>query len=234
MWVDQAICERFSRGEEAAFSEIVKKYEKLVFDICKEEFESGKSDVHLKMSQGYKHLIEDVKSEVWISLLKRFKRGIVFEHEYSLVNLIRDITKKTTKTIKRKSIRNRNPAALSKNDEVRKSSKSSISNIFKSTNHKKNADQIDSKAIDGKSEIYLSEDESLDFAQAYAKISEKLSSRQQNLVRLMESQVLKDEKATHPYLAEKLGVSERTVRNDLETIRQLYKSLDPSIFMNKS
>lgn len=224
MGVDQDICERFRSGEENAFSEIVKKYEKLVFKICKVELESGKSDIHLKMLSGYKNVIEDIRSEVWISLLKQMKKGVEFDKEESLINLIRRITVLTTKTAKRKSIRNRNPAALSKS---KGKAIKVVSNTFSSTDHKKYADKIDSMAIDGRSEMYLSEEEDLDFDRVYANISEKLSNRQQNLIRLIKSSLLKGEKAAHPYLAEELGVSERTVRNDLVNIRKMFNKLKP-------
>jgi DNA-directed RNA polymerase specialized sigma24 family protein len=226
--VDQKIYDKFRSGEETAFSEIVNKYNKLVFVICKAEFESGRSDIHLKLLYGYNNVIEDVRSEVWISLLKSIKKGIIFKNEHSLKNLIRVITIRATKSVKRKSLRNRNPDVLSKSKKKSKPLKT-LSNVFTSTDHRRYADQIDSLALNRNNDMNISEEAELDFDKIYAKISKNLSSRQQELCRLMKARLLKDENATHEYLAEKIGVSERTVRNDLEAIRKIYSNLDLSI-----
>ena len=72
---DLELYNRFKNGDKLAFAEIVKKYENLVYTICKKELESGKSGIHKKMLSGYKNVIEDIRNEVWIRLLKEYFLG---------------------------------------------------------------------------------------------------------------------------------------------------------------
>lgn len=223
---DLELYNRFKNGDKLAFAEIVKKYENLVYTICKQELESGKSGIHKKMLSGYKNVIEDIRNEVWIRLLGKLEKGMDFHDRHSLLNLLRDISVKTTKSKKTKSIRNRNPESVSKSEKIRASSKKLVSNSFESTDHRENADRVDMEAIVMLNEIYHAEDEKRDIDEIYEEISEKLTVRQCELIRLMEAQILSNGEDNHLFLAKKLGVSERTIRNDLRKIRELYLNLE--------
>jgi RNA polymerase sigma factor (sigma-70 family) len=218
MFPDEELCERFRKGEKEAFAEIVVKYENLVATICKEEFERGRSDIHLKMSTGYLNLIGEVKNEVWIRLLKRLEDTINFHNEHSLLNLIRDISKKATKNFKNESIKNRNPDLFSKSKKIKKS-RYSPNNVFESMNQIQSDEEIGSLV----NREYESYNEDKNFDEIYREISDSLSERQDELIKLITTQSFKNKKTTHLFLAEKLGVSERTIRNDLKKIRSLYQ-----------
>lgn len=227
MWADQEICERFS-NDESAFSEIVKKYEKLVFLIIKEVLEKGKSDIHLKMLSGYKNIIDDIRNEVWLDLTVKMRKGIVFNNEHSLINLIRVIAIRKTKNVKNISIKNRNPSAINKNN-MKDNGLKTASNVFESMDHKKSTNEFELLAIDGIAKMYLQDELEADFDVIYKEISKKMSTRQQELCGLIKSSLAENNKLTQSLLAEKLGVTDRTVRNDLDEIHKLYKSMDLSL-----
>jgi len=85
---DQELCNKIADGDMSAFEALQKKHKGLIYLISKEEFESGKGDIHEKMSINYEQLIEDVSLIFWQDMYKSITRGISFKNQYSFVNLL--------------------------------------------------------------------------------------------------------------------------------------------------
>lgn len=200
---DQELCNKIAAGDMAAFEAIQKKHKGLIYLISKEEFESGKGDIHEQMSINYEQLIEDVSLIFWQDMYKSITRGISFKNQYSFINLLRTIVKRKTKNLKRKSLSNRTNSFIV-----------GLSNTFVQY------DSIpESEVSKSPSLIELSEKES-ESEEFFNALINKLDSKEKDVFELMQCKYEQDEKPTQEKMGEILGVTSRTIRNRMQSIRE--------------
>lgn len=107
---DQELCDRIFYDDQAAFFELKKKHNGLVFTICKEKLEKG--GLHTLLSVDYKDSIEFLSAIIWDDLYKQIKKGIDFRTEHAFKNLLRMTCKWKAADMVRSSLKNRKQGAM--------------------------------------------------------------------------------------------------------------------------
>lgn len=211
---DQIICEQIQLGKKSEFNKLMKKYSNFINHVCLKEFESSDNNIHLQMVSGYKNIVEDITSMVMLDIYQCIMKKITFKNEYSLQNLLRVIAKRKVKSAKRKSIRYR------KNTFIKDSS-----NTFISNDHNIDQDLIDNNVCEY-CKLFDTESYILQIRSEYKDLSSKLvdilTARELSIYKLIVKDCeLHDRKYyTQNRIAQLLGISERTVRNDLKNIKE--------------
>ena len=211
---DQIICEQIQFGKKNEFNKLMEKYSNFINHVCLKEFESGDNNIHLQMVSGYKNIVEDIKSMVMLDIYQCIMKKITFKNKYSLQNLLRVIAKRKVKSAKRKSIQYRKNTFITEG-----------SNSFISKDSDINQDLIDNnvceycKLFDTESYILQVRSEYKDLS---SKLVEILTQRELNIYKFIVEDYEQHNRKfyTQNRIAQLLGISERTVRNDLKNIKE--------------
>ena len=211
---ERALVEQFINGDEKAFKKIVENYEGLIRKIYFSTMENNSYGMHEKMSLGYVSLYEDVKVEVWHGLSLALKNNFIFEHNESLKRLIKVITERRVQDLIDKSYRHRKATYIEKFDDNGKNIK-----------HYNSFESIDNPNVDTKVTLLSvadKEDESR-FDDIFNELSVALSEREIKICSLASGNLLNENSPNLQVIAEQLGVSLSTVKNDIKRIKSVYK-----------
>ncbi|GDY26726.1 hypothetical protein AHAT_26160 [Agarivorans sp. Toyoura001] len=209
-FVDQELVEKAHLGCNKSFETIIKNNTSNVRSIIYKELTSGRGDIYKQMMCGFENIIEDITNEVWIGLRKSINKGIYFEDEFSLAKVITTVCKNKTRTYKRKSVRNRKSTNLV-----------GCSNKFISKDQVNHGNKSLAIEVSSVQAGIVEEAEYSRFDHYLDMISDSLTTRQKSIIKIMENGFLGDNKKTHKEVASELGISERTVRNELSIVRLL-------------
>jgi len=211
---ERNLVEQFINGDDIAFQKIVDNYEGLIRKIYFSKMENNSYGMHEKMSLGYVNLYEDAKVEVWHGLSVALKNNFIFEHNESLKRLVKVITERRVQDLIDKSYRNRKATYIEKLDDNGKNIK-----------HYNSFESIDNPDVDTKVTLIPvadKEDESR-FDDIFSEVSVALSERERKICSLASDNLLNETPTNLQMIAEQLGVSLSTVKNDIKRIKAVYK-----------
>lgn len=213
---DSELCRRIKNGDEAAFRELQEKYKGLVSSICMKELQSGWAGLHTRLSVCYEHLEQDIESIVWQALYEQALSGIKFDDKDSFIKLINTIARNKVHDIKKKSRKNRSMGA--------------INGVFNSF-HSMDREEDTGSGTPLSFELPYPVDNDIDYDKFMKLLADELDEKEQYLL----NQLLKllnerwaegnGKKPTQHELAELLDISDRTVRNRMNNIREKAKSV---------
>lgn len=211
---ERNLVEQFINGDDIAFQKIVDNYEGLIRKIYFSKMENNSYGMHEKMSLGYVNLYEDAKVEVWHGLSVALKNNFIFEHNESLKRLVKVITERRVQDLIDKSYRNRKATYIEKLDDNGKNIK-----------HYNSFESIDNPNVDTKVTLIPvadKEDESR-FDDIFSEVYVALSERERKICSLASDNLLNETPTNLQMIAEQLGVSLSTVKNDIKRIKAVYK-----------
>ena len=210
---ERTLVEQFINGDEKAFKKIVENYEGLIRKIYFSTMENNSYGMHEKMSLGYLNLYDDAKIEIWHSLSIALKKDFLFEHDESLKCLVKIITERRIQDLLNKSYRNRKATYIEKLDKD--------GNKIK---HYNSFESMDIPSVHSEVTLIPSNtilDESR-FDDIFNEISDSLTEREIKICKLAAGNLLKDNLPNLQIIAEQLGVSLSTVKNDIKRIKAVY------------
>jgi DNA-directed RNA polymerase specialized sigma24 family protein len=197
---DKALCLRASQGDKSALNELKNKHAGLVIIICREKLEAG--NLHLKLSINYNEIIKDLSLIIWNELFEEAKKGIVFNNEHSFKNLLRKISTCRAVDIVRDSIKHRTQGAIQGRN-----------NTFPRIN-KIPEDELN--LFSSPETLFETEEKALKFLPL---LLEQLDKKELEVIKIIQESIKeKDKKPTQVEMAEKLGITDRTIRSRMKSI----------------
>jgi RNA polymerase sigma factor (sigma-70 family) len=197
---DKELFEQARNNNSAAFDLLKQRYLGVISTTFKKHISKG--GLHKELSFNYQDLIPDIESIVWSQVFKKCDDEFDWGSDNSVGGLIRIITERRTLDMMRKSIRRRQQGVTDNNLEF-------------PSYYEVEETEHDVLPINTSTPETINSDLNL-----LEEISNELTDKQNEILKLQEAGLSKKK------IAEELNISDKTVYNALQSIKQVAESLD--------